>query len=200
MAVIAPGLAARRYGRPVGSTTLNGQQRLDYLMQVGHALNLVCELPEWLERAALAKHLGHAAAESFAMNSRVLVEFLWSTANYDKDIRARDYCARRWLTGEKPAALSTLGDKHVAHMTAARLDDPLIQLTYGERVGIRDQLLATASKFAAAIDDPRCRDTMAGYVKHARKLASWPPPPTDRDDPGPFIDAIAGLRRRSSSG
>lgn len=34
-----------------------------YLMQVGHSLNLVCELPEWLEHAPLAKHLRHAVAE-----------------------------------------------------------------------------------------------------------------------------------------
>lgn len=168
----------------------------EYLIQVGHALNLVCELPEWLERAPLVKHLAHAAAESFAMNCRVLVEFLWSTATYDEDIRATDYCGEGWSPGEALVELKWMGDKHVAHMTAARIADPLVIVTYDERCEIRARLLNTAEQFAAAIEDSSSAKRMAGFVTHARALTSWPPPPTASEDPGPFIKAIDRLAPR----
>lgn len=166
--------------------------RLDYLMQVGHALNLVCELPEWLERAPLPKHLRHAVAESFAMNCRVLVEFMWSSGRKG-DIRASDYCRDGWLDGEKPSEVTWLGDKHVAHMTTARIDEPLVTLTYEQRCEVRDTLLKTAEQFAAAVEDEPSADRMAGFVVHARTLGVWPPPPTAGDDPGNFVAAIAYL-------
>lgn len=166
--------------------------RLNYLMQVGHALNLVCELPEWLERAALPKHLSHSAAESFAMNCRVLVEFLWSSGRKG-DIGACDYCGDGWLGDEKPAEITRLGDKHVAHMAAARIDEPLVALTYMQRCEVRDRLLETAAQFVAAIEDQACAGRMAGFVAHARTLCVWPPPPTAGEDSGNFIEAIAHL-------
>lgn len=166
--------------------------RLDYLMQVGHALNLVCELPEWLERAPLPKHLRHAAAESFAMNCRVLVEFMWNSG-WNGDVRASDYCRDGWPDGEKPAEITWLGDKHVAHMTAARIHEPLVVLTYEQRCAIRDRILEAAEQFVAAIVDETCADRMAGFVAHARTLGMWPPPPTAGEDPGNFVEAIAHL-------
>lgn len=168
-----------------------------YLMQVGHALNLVCELPEWLEHAPLAKHLRHATAESFAMNCRVLVEFLWSTARMPTDIKADDYCEAGWNPGEQPERIKFVGDKHVAHMTAARIHDPLVDLTYDERAEVRDELLEVVDDFANAIIDPGCTDTMTFYVKHARTLARWPPPPTAGEDPSSFIEAITHHPRPS---
>lgn len=168
-------------------------------MQVGHALNLVCELPEWLERAPLAKHLRHAAAESFAMNCRVLAEFFWNTAGYRSDIRAETYCGTGWSPGGEPTNLKTPGDKHVAHMTAARVDDPLVDSTSDGRAKIRDELLNAADGFAQAIQDQECETTMTGYVKHARTLAGWPPSPTDEEDPGPFIEAIGRFPPPSSA-
>lgn len=178
----------------MSSKAPDDQVRLDYLMQVGHALNLICELPEWLERAPLPKHLRHAAEESFAMNGRVLVEFLWSSG-WKGDIRACDYCGNGWLDGEKPAEISWLGDKHVAHMTSARSDEPLVVLTYEQRCAIRDRLLSTAEQFVAAIVDEACAERMAGFVEHARTLGTWPPPPTAGEDPAPFIGAFAHLSR-----
>lgn len=172
------------------------QVRLDYLMQVGHALNLVCELPEWLERAPLPKHLRHAAAEAFAMNCRVLVEFMWSSGRKG-DVRASDYCRDGWPDAAKPAEITRLGDKHVAHMTAARIDEPLVALTYEQRCEVRDTLLETAVRFVAAIADEACAGRMVGFVDHARTLAAWPPPPTDGEDPAPFINAIAHLAQGS---
>lgn len=176
----------------MSSKAPDDQARLDYLMQVGHALNLVCELPEWLERAPLPKHLRHAAAESFAMNCRVLVEFMWSSG-WKGDIRASNYCGDGWLAGEKPAEISWLGDKHVADMTAARIHEPLVVLTYEQRCAIRDSLLETAGRFVAAIVDEACAGRTAGFVEHARTLAAWPPPPTAGEDPGNFVEAIANL-------
>lgn len=174
------------------------QQLRAYLMQVGHALNLVCELPEWIERSPLPKHLRHAAAEAFAMNTRVLAEFLWSTASYRTDIRASDYCTTEWLQGERPSTIFVHGDKHVAHMTDERLRDPLVTLTYAERGSIRDQLLMTARAFAAAIDDPSRSALMSGYVDHASSLAIWPPPSTAGEDPASYIEAIQGLAHQSA--
>jgi hypothetical protein len=166
------------------------EQLKAYLMQVGHALNLVCELPEWIERAPLPKHLRHAAAESFAMNCRALGEFFTSTGRRS-DVRAGNYCD--WSKAARPDVLVHVGDKHVAHMTADRVTDPLVHQTYQERSDLREALIGTARAFAAAIHDPDASADMARNVDHAQSLISWPPPATAGEDPAAFIEAISVL-------
>ncbi len=181
-----------RYGLVVSDDEPTPEQLKAYLMQVGHALNLVCELPEWIDRAPLPKHLRHAAAESFAMNCRVLGEFFRSTGRRP-DVRASDYCDWTWNRANQPEGMGLLGDKHVAHMTAVRVTDPLVHQTYGERSDLRDALIGTARAFAEAIHDADASAVMVRYVGHAESLASWPPPATAGEDPAAFIEAISVL-------
>lgn len=96
-------------------------------MQVGHALNLLAELPEWLEDGRLPKHPRHAVAESFAMNCRILDEFFWNTSS--GDIGRRDYETSGNLTVKRPKAITETVSKHVARLARARLDDPLVTMT-----------------------------------------------------------------------
>lgn len=52
---------------------------------------------------------------------------------------------------------------------------------------MREQLVTAADSFAGLIGDRENATLMATYVAHARSLIAWPPPPTDHEDPGPFI-------------
>lgn len=174
-------------------TPRDPEELLDFLMQVGHALNLVCELPEWLHRAPLPKHLRHAAAESFLMNCRLLDEFLRSASTFASDIRATSYCGDGWSPNGMPEDLRELVNKHVVHMTRERVEEPLVSLTYGKLVEIRQGLLGATDQFADAIIDERQREQMKGFVRRARTLAEWPPAPTEGENPAEFIEAITHL-------
>ncbi len=186
---------AQHSGSPLMPPSERSDEDLrDYLLQVGHALSMVCELTEWLERVSLAKHLRHAVAESFAMNSRLLVEFLWSTSKRLTDVRASDYVGVGWCPSVDKGDKRSFGDKHVAHMAAERIDCPLASMTYGERRTIRDELLGAGREFAAAIRDPDAKDLMVTYLNHAESLTAWPPPPTGGEDPASFIAAIRHLQ------
>ncbi len=160
------------------------------LTQVGHALNLVCELPEWLEHGHLPKHPAHAAAESYAMNCRALCEFLWGRKDH-RDIRAANYEPATALTVERPPSIQFTASTQAAHFSRARLGDPFPSMTYEERSKVRDRLLDAATEFAERLNDDDSRQLMTSHVAHARTLAAWPPPPTAGQDPQPWIDATA---------
>lgn len=142
-------------------------------MQVGHALNMVAELPEWLEHARLPKHPAHAAAESFLMNCRMLVEFFWETRR--DDIGSKHYNLAGHIAVKKPAAVRE-ASKQVAHPSRRRLEVPLFLMTYEERDAVRRSLLDAGRSFGELCSHPDHRRLMGEYVRHAEALATWPPP------------------------
>jgi len=158
---------------------LSDLDRQRFLMQVGHALNMVAELPEWMMHGSLPKHLRHACADSFLMQSRFLVDF-FEKGDPRKDVLVADFELTEEIAANPPDMFDR-ASRQVAHPSRDRVRVPVDQLADEECREVRAQWFVVLEEFAAKLVDEELRRTMRGYIATARSRAVWPVPPWPSD-------------------
>lgn len=98
--------------------------------QVAHSLNVIAELPRYIEDAQFPVGLRVAAIDGFFVHLRLLIDFLIKKQDPKYPaIHRDDYAAGFHLGSEVPALYQRLNadydfaSKHVAHLSRNRLPD-----------------------------------------------------------------------------
>lgn len=181
------------------------------LMQIGHALNMIAELPEWVahwgevseqptgavEPSALAKHPLHAMRESFVGNVRLMTEFL--TTNRERRTLLATHLfedqAPPWPppTGEAwwwsvLASARKLGNKQFAHVDIVeRSTTPVRELGYTEMASFRSAVFEGTEDLLNTLrtaEHPDTAEILAELLAGARSRATWPIPPWEPPSDG----------------
>jgi hypothetical protein len=131
-------------------------RRIAEATQVGHALNMLAELPRWASDTTLPIAVRAACLESFSINLRVTFEFF--VARYKKGRIHRDDYLPRWRPD--PDRATRLGRQyrsasaHVAHLSTERVTETgefLVSPTAAELKLLSWLMLDTAAEFANAL-------------------------------------------------
>lgn len=148
--------------------------------QVGHAMNMVAELPRLTDDRSLPVAARVACLESYFMNLRVLVDF-YARRRDDRDIHRHDF-----LPAWDPAASSTVerlkrewdfASKQVAHLSKSRIveDGDLVVNLAPQRLELMTALLFDiAEEFCSALEEdghPLAK-TFQSFLMEARSRLS----------------------------
>jgi hypothetical protein len=105
------------------SVPMNAELARQRGSQVGHSLNVIAELPRYVDDNSIPVALRVAAIDAFVIHTRLLTEFLIKPAD-KRDIRRHDYAPGFQL----PAPLRTrlnktfqFASRHVAHLSKERV-------------------------------------------------------------------------------
>ncbi len=162
---------------------LNDDEELFLMLQVGHALNMVAELPTRLDREhRMAWTVRLACLDSFLVNARLLADFFERRESKTTDISARRFASRWKASKEHRAVLHDLRDdvgKHTAHLTDARLVQPLPRIPAERMSQVTDALINLAYSFAEALrlESPEVGSRFVEHLRQVERRRSWPPPP-----------------------
>jgi hypothetical protein len=122
--------------------------------QVAHSLNMIAELPAYVDDRAIPAALRAAAIDAFFIHMRLLIEFLIKPDD-DRAICRRDYVKGFSLEQGLRTRLSAdydFASRHVAHLNYERVpaeDSPIFEPVDGDSLGRHaDDVFAAMSAFA----------------------------------------------------
>jgi hypothetical protein len=102
----------------------------DEAREIQHAVELLVELIPDAHDDRYPPRVRHACREAFAMNARVLIDFV--TQDDDRAIQATDFAGSGWTRPKRAGAVFDAwqrASQNVAHLSTARMDDLSYDIT-----------------------------------------------------------------------